>query len=339
MRTQIALIFLLSMCAGCARTAVVQSWIPAPIDIARLRTLAVLEFGGEQGAAMSDTLTAQLQANRFYTVADRSVLEQTIQTAAHIPGTQTPLPEVLRFARENGIDALLLADVTERRCVDEVIRRAELRLQPRGEDADRSYRLLGTGVGLAERDSLVRTGVVTISFRLVDVDGHEVRADERVSHQYRGEQRPGQEPLPTAEEVLAQLTQRCLDEIVTRLAPHQAEGEMELARGDIWNRGRTQVRQGIMHAHAGNWEAAEREWRSALREDPGNHAALFNLALAATHSQDYAAAEELAMQALRIQHRATYAQGLEAIRARRDGYVLSQDQQEASAAGPAAAWW
>lgn len=319
MRPKLCLLLICLASVGCSRSAVVKYWEPSGIPLNDLHRVAVLDFGGENGGALAGTLTEQLRVNKFSLLVDRAELEDDVQTAAFsTSGEREPLLAVLKVARERGIDGLLLGDVEDYRCEDRVVRRTDVRLLGRGEQDDYSYRVFGAGINLTNSEKLVRDATVTINVRLMDVDTGDVRASRRITHSAHLERTDSQAEFPEPQTTLRQLTQTCLDELVNLLVPHAADAELALAQGEPWTRQRSTIRRGVMHAEAGNWNAARRDWEAALSADPASHAALFNLAAAAAQEQDYVTAEDLAMQALRIQYRNAYVAGLDVIRQRRN---------------------
>lgn len=321
-------LFFMTTC-GCMRTAVVKFWEPAAIDVSRLNRIVVLEFQGDQGRLVSSSLTSQLWKNEFYTVVDRTSLSGELQLASHeeSPQHDVNLHELLASVRAQGIDGVLTGEVLEYRCEDKRVRRIAGAAANGGGGLGQN-RTGASGSTGELRDNLLREGVVTISFRLIDVESGEIRAAQQVTHRYSGDQEAVGERLPSQEEVLEQLTQKCLADIVGMLAPHEATSTIQLAASDVWTRGRREVKEGNRHAVEGNWDLAEEQWKAALEIEPRNHAALFNLAVAADHRHDYTAAEDLAMQALRLQHKTCYTTGLDMIRAHRGAAVKSEEQRD-----------
>jgi hypothetical protein len=319
------------------RTAVVKFWEPAEIDVCNLERIVVLEFEGEQGAAVATALTSQLGENQFYSVVDRTELSQQIQMASFSPGKQNEIGSVVDAARSSKIDGVVLGEVLAYRCEDRHERNTRLKFD-RAQAADRE-RLFDHRPGLEVREDLVRDATVAMAFRLVEVKTGEVRASRQVSHQYEGRLENGVGKLPEPEEILAQLSQQCLSDIVDMLAPHQSSTQMELARCDVWTKGRQDVKEGILYAEKGDWDEAELRWLKAVEENPKNHAALFNLAIAADQRQCYDLALEFAMRALRLQHSDCYAKGVSLIRAHRSSHEKSQDQRDAQVVNEAETEW
>ena len=67
-------------------------------------------------------------------------------------------------------------------------------------------------------------------------------------------------------------------------------------------------------------------WETALRTDPENDAAIFNLALAAASQGQFEEAENLALEAIRIEHNDCYEKGLEKIRLQRSQFETASQQ-------------
>jgi tetratricopeptide (TPR) repeat protein len=313
--------------AGCVKTVLVKSWAPAQIDVAHLNRIVVMEFSGEQGPATSTALAGKLWENEFYTVIDRGELASNLQMVAFSKGQSANSKDALEAARAGHVDGVVVGEVVEYRCEDKRSRDTSFNFA-NGAGMGPNSRFYGAGAGIEIRDTLVREGTVAVAFRLVDVETGDIRAARQVSKHYAGKVDNGVGHLPSQAEVLDNLLQECLDEIVAMLAPHETTTQVELARGEAWIRGRREVRQGVLHAEQGEWDEAEKEWQLALELDPNNHAALFNLAVAADQRQQYEQAEDFAMQALRLQHKDCYAAGLKSIRAHRTAYEKAQRQRE-----------
>ncbi len=319
------LFLLLLLSTGCARTAVVKFWKPAGTDVSDLDRIAVMEFNGNSGDSVASSLAGQLWDNDFFTVVEPSKFQPPVQMASFVGSEESafpPLDLVLTNARSQGIDGVVIGEVLEYHCEDRQIRRTPFRpgLEPTTVENSEGKRL-------DPRDAVIREGRVTVSFRLVDAESGEIRAEQKFTHEFQQLVDKGSQ-IPTQGEVLEQLTQRCLQDIVDCLTPHEATTKVKLAQSDPLSRSRREAREGMQLAHAGKWDQAEAKWQSALEKDPDNHAVLFNLAMVADHRRDYARAEELAMQAMRLQYKDLYAEGLEQIRARKSAANKVNEQRE-----------
>lgn len=328
MKISFAIAVAMSFLTGCAHVAQVTTLQPAAVDVSGMSRIAVIDFSGEQGSAVATNLSGRLWENQFYTVVDRSEIRSPVRQASY-QDSSTRLSQVLTPAKAAGVDGVILGEVVEYRCDDEILQSTSVNFHKddvKHNDHDHDH----TGFGVDHKETLLREGTVTIAFRLVDVSTGEVRASKQVSKHYEGRSINGDEKLPPKGEVLDQLTQECLDEIIAMLAPHESTCDIELATCDIWTRGRSDVKSGVDFAKQGNWEKAEAKWKRAADANPENHAALFNLSVAAMQKQDYAEAEDFAMRAVRIEHKCCYANGLELIREKRALSEKAHEQRVAS---------
>lgn len=308
--------------SGCVHTAVVKRWQPAQIDVAGLQRVAVIDFSGEHGSAVSAAFADRLSENQFYSLVDRSEFQPVLRTS-FTGDPQADLNSTLTAARAADIDAVIVGEVVTCACADREARKSDFLFGHSRDSESRSLESVAPASG-----SVSREGNVTIAFRLVDVKTGEVRASKEVSRHFVREAAHGGASLPPPAAVLESLVDECVAESVCLLAPHETICSMKLACSDMFCLSRRGVQKGVDLAREGNWSAAEKAWEKVLADHPASDAAMFNLALAAAQRQDYATAESRAMQALRVRHRDAYAQGLEQIRAQRAAFQETERQRE-----------
>ncbi len=299
------------MC-GCSQFATVRCWQPAAIDVEGIQRLAVLDFRGENGADAAAALQSRLSVHQGYTVVDQSEL----MVVQHAACTTCPTESALLVqARERGLDGVIVGEVVAYRCDD------DLRDPATSSSAtDRDKHSDAARPGLMQRGELRREATVAINFRLLDARTGEVRAEKETLHTFRCATGAESSQLPSRSLVLGELTNLCVNDFLELLAPYQEDCEMKLARAGWYGRTATSVRTGNRMAMQGNWDAARDHWQSAIDRDSHCDAALYNLALDAAHRQQYARAEDFAMQAIRLRHTDNYAEGLERIRQHRSGF-------------------
>ena len=311
----------LSSLSGCCQFATVRCWAPAEAEVSDLRRLAIVDFQGEGGEAAQASLERRLSDSGLYSLTDDSILN-SVQHAACFQSSCTQ--SLLVRARERGIDGVIVAEVQEYRCDDELQNKS---------DTVANSRALGQSSGqegsspFRKPDNLERDAAVAISFQLVDSRTGETLVERDSRHRYSGASDSSGTELPSRREVLRELTEMCLDDFVETLAPHQVEARMKLARGDWYGRDLFLLRKGNRAAAKGNWDVARDTWERIVDRNPDCDAALFNLSLDAAHRQQYSRAEELAMHAIRLRHTDQYAEGLAAIREYRSGYNAVQQQR------------
>ena len=262
---------------GCAQTAKVTYWRPAEVGAPGLQRLAVMPFAGERGADFAGLLESRLWDEDTYTVVDQSELGPAILPAAFPQEEISDWPQFVAAAQQAGVDGIILGEVLE------------------------------IGVGRSLRDARV-----ALSLQLIDARSGEVCASREIRRE--GAVRTGEGPPPSEEEVLNQLAQGCLEEFMGLLVAQPATAEVGLAAGEWYGASALKIRRGIRLARQGRWDDAEVLWHEVLSRNPTNHAALYNLAVAAGQRQDFVAAEDYAMQALRQRHTDCYAKGLDQLR-------------------------
>jgi len=320
---------------GCAITAPATAWRPAEIDVEGMQRLCVLEFSGENGQAVTAALTSQLWENEFYGLIDPA--ELTPIRVASATGVQGAVQHTDYFesARNHAVDGLIIGDVIEYRCDDQVLTSSDVHVATDHASNDRrGVERGGVDVGVSQQQSLHREATVSIAFRLVEVETGHVRATRKTTHHFQGDLQPGLSSLPTKGEVLDELVQACVDEFVAMLAPHEVAVRLPLARSNLFQRGQALVNKGNDFAKRGRWEEATATWEQALDVNPTNDAALYNLAVAHSVQNEFTLAEDFAIKAMNLKHRELYADGLEQIRQRATVHEQMRQQRQHVEARP-----
>ncbi|MEW4489635.1 CsgG/HfaB family protein [Thalassoglobus sp. JC818] len=320
-----AILFLiLAISTGCSHTAVVHCWEPAEIEVKGMHRIVVTDFVGDKGQGIAGSLSALLHDNEFYTIVDSSELQSTIVSVGY--QDRPSMDDLISSARSAGVDGIIFGEVIEYDCNDQVLRTSELNVLT--QDALDDNLFDSTEFDARTNESLLREGSVTLAFRLVEVETGEVLAAKSVNRNFSGRLDSGSAQLPSRGELLHELTESCLQEFVNMMAPHERPCEMSLATCDFWVKGYRDVRSGVKWALADDWKKAEASWQQAVKENPQNDAALFNLSIAATRRQDYFTAETYALDAIKAEHKDCYTAGLEKIRERRKACEQANAQRD-----------
>jgi tetratricopeptide (TPR) repeat protein len=216
-------------------------------------------------------------------VADSTELGAAVLAVGYPSDSPANLAELLASARDTGIDGLILGEVLEWHCSGQPV-----------------------------RAPTVQQGRMRVQIRLVDSQTGDVRAAREID---RRAERKLDRDIPADEStMLHELAQAAVDEFVAALAARRETAEVELSVGEWYAPGSWRLRRGARLARQGRWEEAVDHWEGVLSRHPESDAALFNLAVAAGQRQDFCAAEDYAMQALRLRHTDCYARGLEQLR-------------------------
>lgn len=306
---------------GCAHTAQITVWQPAAADSRELGHVVVLPFTGESGDTVSASLTSRLEKGNVYHVVDRTELPMVslVSLGEKNPGQYEK--QAIAAARKAQVDGLIFGHVYLYQCDLLDVPNSEIapprRFGPERVFGDSPYQ---------DRESSWLVGTVGIEYRLIDTTTGEERASGKVVREFREQNKPLRD-LPSKDTVLANLVEECLDDVEKHLTPHKQTAQVKLATCDWSLHGRPEVRQGCAAAEKGKWREAEAKWQEALTFDAENHAALYNLGVAAANRLDYDAAEDYIMRAIRTKHCDCYETGLSQIRRHRDDYEKAQTQR------------
>ncbi len=264
-------------------------WSSTTKPIHGVITVAVLPFEGEWGTRVSEEVSDAFSASGAYTIMGIDSLP--LADGVKGRGEAAPaLDQVLIAARQADIDAVLTGTIVS-------------------EEAEPLPSEKRVSWGFSPKSSPVRNSM-TVEYRLIDTRTGETLSQNRIICH-------GQESQTPTEDTPDSLIQRCGLEVVSGLTPQCENCSMALASCRWTVQGALSVRRGVRAAERDDWDSAVSHWQAALKVNPQNDAAIFNLALAAASQSDFEKAEELALEAIRIHHSDCYETGLEQIRKQR----------------------
>jgi hypothetical protein len=300
---------------GCAITAPATAWQPAAVDVDGMQRLCVIEFSGEHGRSVAAALTTRLWENEFYTLVDASDVSPIRAASASGIRSDVQPADYFDSARGHGVDGLIVGDVIEYRCEDQILSSTDVHVSTgRNDHVHHGLHTTGTDLGISHNQTIHREATVSIAFRLVEVETGKVRATRKTTQTFQGNFGPDTIRVPARGDVLDELTRKCIDEFVAMLAPHEVALKFPLARSHLLQRGQTLVGKGNDFARRGRWEEAMAAWQQAAEINPANDAALYNLGMAHAARADFCQAEDYAIRAMNLKHKDLYADGLEQIR-------------------------
>ncbi len=276
--------------SGCAPHAKLLVWRPAAEEISGVNKLVILDLDGEEpyGRIARGALEAQFAQNRHYTLVDPAVLgpERSVKNGEG----ETDVSAALAAAKSAGVDAILTGHVVSYKVDDDEQRDTHFSF---GESSGKNHKSGASfnafGIGIDNNHTITREASVSLSVKLIDVQSQQVIAVRQSSHHVTAQQVNGEGELPARERVLTELLTACATDVVSLIAPHYVPAEVTLAR-QFYGKGMDDVRRGNELAKQGDWGGAAAAWEAAVKHDPGNHAALHNLALAAEARQDFPSA-------------------------------------------------
>jgi len=262
--------------AGCAPQARVMVLRPAEIDITGLGRLAVVNFVGQgETGHLACSAIAARLADNHHYALVDQAELSRVEPAA-FAGPQPDDTRVIQAARQVEVDGILTGQVV-------------------AYDA-------GSGSTLTDPPT------VTLAIKLIDVRTGEVRDARQITRTFRGRD------VPDRAATLQDLMNGCATETAAVLTPHYDAVEVDLAR-QYWGNGLTAVRRGNALARDGQWDQAAEAWQSALEDNPQNHVALHNLAIAAFARGDHVQAATKLDKAIGFFADATYQQNRKLIAA------------------------
>lgn len=226
---------------GCAtRTTVVAVDImkPAEVDLGSIRKLAVADFQGTGGPAVSNLVISKLIAGHRYEVLER---DRFAQIVAELGLSQSDLVDpstAAKIGEAAGVDALILGDVDMYQVSDEP---AETRLRKRrvvGYRNECSRRgcdeVPVTSTYTISAPTSLRRGYVGVSFRVVKVETGQILAAKTSSRKWKGVNiedphpnnatvgpRPQSIILPSPSVILEQLTDEVAADLVGTISSRQ----------------------------------------------------------------------------------------------------------------------
>lgn len=308
---------------------------PAALDVQGIKRLAIFDFRGpgNSGEIAASYFVSKLWETNFYTLIERSEIEKILQEIALGQSGVMDTETAIKAGNLLGVDAVILGDVVSYKTEDsrryqKVKKRVWTGEYEKDDKGNIVYEktLFGKVKKKKYREVFVtqeiieREATVSLAFRLVDVNTGQIRASRHVSKSFKKSAVSGEGELPPKEEVLNNLLQQCVDDFVKMLSPHYVEVKTQFASGDA------EVKEGIRFAKNGLWEDAQRIWEEAVRKNPENHAAWYNLGLAYEAQGNYLEAEKMYQKAVRIKSEKLYLKALKRIKQEIRDYRKLQEQ-------------
>jgi tetratricopeptide (TPR) repeat protein len=283
--------------SGCASTTInVASWQPASADISGLRRIAVTRFEGPEQLTeeLQREISNALSLSGAYQLCDPT----PIQVAMNPWKSRSPedIYAALDAARRQGIDSILIGKAHRK--------------------ADYGMELGGMYVRMGDPEL-----TASLSYELVDVRTGDVRARRSLNQRFNDEVSTSSRDANSEERVLAHLTNKCIQELVAEVAPHERKTKVKLAGGGF-GIASGNLRKGNTAAAKSDWAMAQQEWETVLRANPDSHAARHNLGVAAEVAGDLQAADVAYREAERRAQKDLYRDALARVEQAAEGQQL-----------------
>lgn len=300
---------------------------PARFPVHGITKLAVGEFEADctrcsrLGEMLADEVTVRLQGKGFYEIIPGKPVVGERETTG---GAR--MSELRAWGREHGVNGILGGTIRD---VD-VDRTWTTRQVTEKEHTGRYHTRVYVEDGQVKkhqeeiiRDVVKYIPMVQVNVRVEAAAGlYDLTSGERLEvHEYRERDSRYLEgefhvrDVIDADAMVDRLIRRIAGKIVDDLVPHQVSEKLKLASDK-------DCAAGMKLARQGDWEGARRAWSAVVQADPRNHAAFYNLGIAAEVSGDYDAARVNYEHALSINEKDLYRAALYRVRNR----MLEQDE-------------
>lgn len=193
--------------AGCAARPViitVDVMKPAEVDLGPIRKLAIADFQGPGGPAVSNRMITKLLAARHYQILERGRLASVIDELALSQSGVIDAATAAKIGKAAGVDGLIFGEVDTYQVADErtVTPLRKTRVVGYDRQCDRKGRCYD--IPISEEYSVnalttIRRGHVSVSFRVVGIESGQVLAAKTASPEWEGvnmvDPRPGNDAI------------------------------------------------------------------------------------------------------------------------------------------------
>jgi curli biogenesis system outer membrane secretion channel CsgG len=251
---------------------------PAAVNLSGMNQIAVGHIEGRGGQVIADTLSEQLLETNYFEVMNPAglgrVLKESNLDLINLIGLINP-DTAAKFRGLLGVDIIVTGKVVDFNCTQRNTR-SEPKKGKDGKDHQTFYKK--------------GTAMVTTSFRITNLtDGNIVfskaisrRAEATTSAEDRWPGNPDQRAL------LNKAARAAVASFVREIAPYSEYVTVRLAKNETKL---LEMENGINYARAGQWGNAAEEFEAAVRKEPSNQGAWYNLGLAYEYTCQFNEAE------------------------------------------------
>jgi curli biogenesis system outer membrane secretion channel CsgG len=284
--TIISLLLLVTACAGpTARIAVLR---PAAVNLSGMKKIAVGHMKGRGGRHIEAILAEQLVQTNYFEVMNTGrlgrVLEDSNLDLINLVAMINP-DTAAKFRESLGVDIIATGEVTSYRYVQ-----SNTKGDRRREKDNKEHR------------NFCKKGraFVTANFRITNLrDGSTLflktvsaSAEGRTSAEDKWPVNPNKSAL------LQQASRQAVATFVREIAPHSEVVTVRFAKNETKL---PEMQNGINYARAGQWGNAAEQFETAVRKEPYNQGAWYNLGLAYEYTCRFNEAESAFKKATEIQ--------------------------------------
>ncbi len=261
--------------------------MPLPQNI---RTIAITPFVGHDSQSRSGAdmacgllaskLTASLGSTGQYAIVERGNLKDVMTEQDMAAGGITDAGTAARAGKILNADALIFGTVQVQQSED-IDTTVEQTLNSRGQ------------MVTTEKTKLRRTGLVTMTTKMVNPETAEVIISKTATHTYDSNNRGGlamfmgdNSSVPAPEMITRTLLEECVGDFYRTISPHTEYFQVKLAGGKT-----PPAKAGVDMVKAGEFQLAVRQFEDGITLDPTDHGTVYNLAVVQMLTGDIAAAK------------------------------------------------
>ncbi len=312
------LVFLASLLLACGPTMVqMPVHKPAEIDVKGLKKIAIVDFQGvnSSGDLAASLLTTELMHSNFFQIFERSKIDVLLDEHELAQAGVVDENTARQVGQMLGVDALVFGEVVS------------CSVDPDEKGVQKVEKKVGTGkyrtvtrnkkkvreeimkTAYIDQHYMIRRGTVAVTFRVVNIETGQLIASKAKSKSYdSGKVVEGKGTLKSRDAIINDLMADIVKEFAKEIAPYVVMEKHPLESGS----GSTKI--GVQYAKNGLWDEAIAAFNRAIKEQPKNSGAWYNLGIACMVTGDYDKAEMLFNKAIELKNKNLYFQALAHIR-------------------------
>jgi len=337
-------IFLLSLfysCGGPSRISV-QVQKPASVSMPGVKKIAVVDFIGQNrsGSQIATLTQSMLLKTEHFSILERDKLKRILEEQNMAMSGIVDDATAVEAGKLLGVDALIFGEVTtyevepdQKRIKKEKEKKKTGKYRWVEKKDKKTGKIKKVKEEIieevwVEREYWVRQGTVAVNFRVVDVQSGQLLAAHSDSKSYdsgtekRSIWKKVDDPksLKPVGEILSDLSKDICRTFVQTIAPHTVSESRDIETGE------GDIKVGKTYAEAGLWPEAQEAWERAVKVNPKDPIAMYNLGLAYEVQGMLVRAEAAYKQAIQLKQKKRYMEALARVRQAQEDQALLEEQ-------------
>ena len=314
-------ISLLTIIFACGPTLVsTRVHKPAEINVKGIKKIAIVDFNGpgNSGNLAASLLTTELLNSHFFQIFERSKIDMILEEHKLAQSGVVDESTARQIGQLLGVDALIFGEVVS------------FRVEPDQTGTEKVEKKVGTGkyrivtrnkkkvreeikkTVLVDQHYRIRRGTVAVTFRTVNIETGELIASKAKSKSYdSGKLIEGRGRLKPKDAILHDLMSDIVKDFARQIAPYSVIEKLALESG------KGPIKVGVQYARNGLWDEAINAFKTAVRQQPQNSNAHYNLGIAYQVVGDFDNAEKEFNKAIALKNKNLYFRALSNVKKHR----------------------